>query len=61
MIVKPTSESYKQIKDTAVEALQEHFTNTVIRGTLVYDKPYVWTVDKKGIYHLEQWPAGVTL
>jgi len=59
--MKPLTGTYKTVKDTAVEELQKHFKQTVIRGTLVYGKPYVWTVDEKGIYHLHQWPAGVTL
>jgi hypothetical protein len=53
--------TYKEVKDTAVETLQEHFTNIVVRGTFFYGKPYVWTVDKRGRYHLERWPEGVTL
>lgn len=56
------TDTYKAVKDTAVESLQKHFPDqTVIRGTLVYGKPYVWTVDERGIYHLHQWPAGATL
>lgn len=50
-------------KTVAVERLQDFAPEgeTVVRGTVLYGRPYYWTVNSKGIYHLRSWPVEVTL